>query len=171
MTCTTEEEYEFEDFDLMQNDEDDDLISNASSTHGSIRSSNSMICDNQDDVDEWEDLNEEERNVRHSESLKQLGNVAKKPMSPLILKDMLGVDGDLALKDIKKIREKTLAKEKRRLDTIYVAVKYFDAKMSERRKLLADGIKKSKSNTFSRRKYWWREKYRCRRKAFIDNSN
>jgi len=116
--CTTEEEYEFEDFELTQNDEDNDLFSNASSTHGSIRSSNSMIGDNQDDVAGWEDWNEEERNVRHSESLKQLGNVAKKPMSALILKDMIGVNGDLALKDIKKIREKTLAKEKQRLDTI-----------------------------------------------------
>ena len=48
--CTTEEEYEFEDFEPAQNDDDDDLISTASSTHGSIRSSNSMIGDNEDKV-------------------------------------------------------------------------------------------------------------------------
>jgi hypothetical protein len=80
-------------------------------------------------------------------------------MSKDILCDGLGVDGDLALKNIKKSHTTLQKKQKRKLEMVYDAVAHFEQKMKKRRIMLHENIKKSKSKTYERRTYWWREEY------------
>ena len=80
-------------------------------------------------------------------------------MSKNILKDMLGVDGDMAVKDIKIWREKKLAKEQRKINLIFIACIHFNKEMKQRRKRLTDNLNNSKNGTFARRQYWWRDKF------------
>ena len=56
-------------------------------------------------------LREAKRNETFDESLKKLGNVRKKRMSKDILKDILGNDTALLVKDTRKNRDKALKKE------------------------------------------------------------
>ena len=52
-------------------------------------------------VEDWEMLDKIQCNVTISSSLKKLSNVTKKLTSSLILKDMLGEDGDGAMCNVK----------------------------------------------------------------------
>ena len=88
-------------------DDDDDNISIVSSCMGSVESRNSDFGIEEEyapaevEVD-WSLLDADVRVEKIGDSLKRLGNVAKKKMSPLIEKDMLGFDGELAIKGCKK---------------------------------------------------------------------
>ena len=68
------------------------------------------------DVEPWESLNDDVRELKIENSLKKVGNVRKKKMSKLILKDMLGKDGKNQLKQIKKKHEKTLKRKRKKID-------------------------------------------------------
>lgn len=46
-----------------------------------------------------------------------------------------------------------------KLDGIHESVQTFERKRSARMSLLRDDIEKSKSNTYGKRKYSWREQY------------
>ena len=81
-------------------------------------------------------------------------------MSKIILKDLLGVDGDHALKDLKKAREKKLKRNKRRIDEIYFAVTHFEDKCRKRRTNLKALAEQSKAGTYSRHRPKWEEEYR-----------
>ena len=72
-------------------------------------------------------------------------NVKKKSISNILLSDMLGEDGAATLKDFKKKREMTLAKELHKVDIIHLAVCYFEERMKKRRAILLDNIDKFKS--------------------------
>jgi len=69
-------------------------------------------------------------------------------MLPNILKDLLGNDGNHALKGIKKNHEKLLHREKCKLTQMYKAVSYFEDKMTKRRKTLRDRTDTSNKNTY-----------------------
>ena len=69
-------------------------------------------------------------------------------MSPNILKDLLGDDGNHALKGIKKNHEKLMYREKQKLTQIYKAVSYFEDKITKRRKILRDRTDTSNNNTY-----------------------
>ena len=161
--CTTEGHNQFEDFDLPSDEDDDDLVSVVSSCMGSLDGDGGLDVEDEEgpgeQEEDWERLNEKDKDARHSESLKHLGNVKKKCMSLNIMKDMLGFDGDHALKDIKKWREKKVAKERRKINMIFLAYIYFNKKMKERRKRLLDSLNKSKNGTFPRREYGWRDQF------------
>ena len=84
-------------------------------------------------------------------------------MNPNILKDILGVYADLSIKDIKKKHEKSVKREKRKLDMIYDSVVYFDKKMEKRRAVLEKGIarsiKRKAKGSFEKMDCWWRKEY------------
>ena len=80
-------------------------------------------------------------------------------MSPDILKDMLSVDGDLSLLQIKENRDETPANGRHKLGMLYLAMNYFKQKMEKRRRVLDECIDHSKKNTFARKEYWWKSKF------------
>ena len=47
---------------------------------------------------------------------------------------MLGADGDMTLKNVKEKHDKSLKKEKRKMDLLYLSINHFEQKMKERRK-------------------------------------
>ena len=155
-------------FEVDMECDDDENISIASSCVGD-RSANGNAevddvdgpADGDDDVvQDWETLDENDRSAKISETLKKLcGNVKKKRMSTHILKDVLGADGARASKGLGKKHTKKLRREKRKIESVYVAVKHFDEKMKKRRTMLHDNLQKSKTETFTRGTYWWRDKY------------
>ena len=108
---------------------------------------------------DWEQLNEKDREKTISNSLKKLDNVKKKRMSTFILKDMLGSDGEFALRGIKESHLQTVKKEEMKINNIYRAVKCFKQKMAIRRARLKANIEHSKNGTFSKWGYSWRDKY------------
>ena len=73
---------------------------------------------------------------------------------------MLGADGDMTLKNVKEKRDKTLKKEKIKLDLLYfLSINHFEQKMKKRRKNLDESMKRSKDGTYERREYGWKNKY------------
>ena len=103
------------------------------------------------EVDNWGTLDAHSRDVKIGESLKRLGNVRKKVISKDILKDMLGVDGDVSMVGEKEARENRIRKETRKLNVIYMSVVHFDRKMKRRMEQLKMNTEKSKTNTYARK--------------------
>ena len=69
------------------------------------------------------------------------------------------MDGDRVMVNVKKAREEKLKKELRKLNTIYMSVLHFDMKMKKRMENLRASIANSKTNTFARKSYNWRDRY------------
>ena len=61
--------------------------------------------------------------------MKKLGNVKKKAMSTFIMKDLLGSDGEIAVRGLKSKYLKALKRERMQVNQVYRAVKYFKMKM------------------------------------------
>ena len=74
-------------------------------------------------------------------------------MSNIIFSDMLDEDGLVILKDIKKKREKMLAKEVQKVNMIHLAVRYFEERMKKRGPILLENMDKSQKKNYSRRVY------------------
>jgi len=104
-------------------------------------------------------LNENEKDQKIGDALKQVGNIKKKKMSNIILLDMLGQDGKDTLKGIKQIRQKILSRDQLKIDNVYRAVTYFDQRMSLRRSILAENTKRSIEKTYVCREYSWKNEY------------
>ena len=85
--------------------------------------------------------------------LKKLGNIKKKEMSKFILKDLLGSDGEIAVRGLKSKHSKELKRERMQVNQVYRAVKYFKMKMDQRHMLLKKNIRDSRENTYPQRKY------------------
>ncbi len=81
-------------------------------------------------------------------------------MSTFIMKDLLGGDADAAVKNIKIQHEKVLNRDRRRVNEVYRAVKYFDVKFQKRRNQLELNLKQSMEGTYSKRQYSWRNDFR-----------
>ena len=159
---SAEDRADYDEFEVDVEGDDDDNISVVSSCVGSIgRGGDACVDDTNgpDDSEDWEMMGETERNETFDESLKKLGNVRKKRMSKHILKDMLGDDTALLVKDIKKNHDKALKKEKRKLDTVYIAVKHFENKMEKRRSMLKENIRKSVGKKYENKEYSWKSDY------------
>ena len=59
---------------------------------------------------DWEQLNEKDREETIANLLKNLGNVKKKRMSAFILKDMLDIDDEFVLRGIRELHLQTVEK-------------------------------------------------------------
>ena len=159
--CSTEEDRDYDDF------QDDaicvDDVSIASSTMGSVASiaEDSPVDDDLVNDQDWEDLNEKERESNIGNSLKQLANIKKKTkMSPFILKDMLGDDATALVKNIGKTHVKSVQRDCLIINDIYRCVKYFNHMFEERRKALKINTDNSKNATYAKPVYWYRDEFR-----------
>ena len=94
-------------------------------------------------------------------------------MSNLILLDILGTDGDLTLKDVKKSHQTIMNRERMIINDIYRAVKYFNQVFRKRRTSLMENSNKSEMGTYTKKSYWWRDECRKitkdKRKGIITN--
>ena len=94
----------YEEFEVNTQLDDDDDESYVSSCVGSCGDDEQLDLDEdgpgQSDEQGWSTMDETERNTAIAESLKHLGNVQKRPMSPLILKDGFGKAGIKQMKDV-----------------------------------------------------------------------
>ena len=126
-------------------------------SHGSIGAEDE---DAPDSAEPWETLSEEVCQLKIDDSLKKLGNVRKKKMSKLSLKDILGNDSKNQLKGIKQKHEEKLRRKQKKIEDVHRFVEMYENKMAERRKVLLDNISKSEQNAFDRKNYWWKEEYK-----------
>ena len=91
--------------------------------------------------------------------LKMLGNVKRRRMSPLIRKDLLGVDGQVAMIGMNKKYAKEIAREKIKLFLMRVWNRHFDLKMERRIAQLECRQSESESRTYKRFGFEWRNTY------------
>ena len=151
------------DYDQFESDCDGDSLPSMASTCCESQANNINQTEEEDrpaDADNWENLKEDDRSDKIEDALKHLGNVRKKKMSPNILKDLLGDDGNHAIKGIKTNHDNLIHREKRKLSEIYKAVSYFETKMSKRRSTLREKTASSNNNTYIRRKCYWRDAWK-----------
>ena len=160
LCINTDELGDYDEFDVEGGEDDDDLVSNSSSVFADDARTG-VIVEDQDGPGEedWERLNENEKDQKIGDALKQVGNIKKKKMSNIILLDMLGQDGKDTLKGIKQIRQKILSRDQLKIDNVYRAVTYFDQRMSLRRSILAENTKRSIEKTYVCREYSWKNEY------------
>ena len=156
--CSFEFDRDFEEFELETAGDDDENVSVVSSTMGSF--CNGETTDNlldatldEDSEEDWDPLNEEERDSSIKGSLQKLGNVKKRRMSTFIMKDMLGDDAKSSLAGVKKSHAKNVRQNKLMINEIYRAVKYFDQKFKIRRNNLEKSIVQSRNQTYTKRNY------------------
>jgi aspartyl aminopeptidase len=76
-----------------------------------------------------------------------------------MLKDPLGLDGDLAMKDEAKRHEKKKLEKKRPFVMIKVACRHYNTGMNKKCKYLHDDINKSKNGTYDKMDYSWMREY------------
>ena len=96
------------------NEEAHDKVSHSSSVFVYDDEANVTVDDVNGPTNEdyWGNLNKRGKDSKIGNRLKHMGNVKRRKMSKLIWKDMLGRDGVATLKDLKKNRQKTLARDK-----------------------------------------------------------
>jgi hypothetical protein len=87
------------------------------------------------------------------------GRMKKHPVSIAILKDILGVDGDLAMVNEAKRHEKNKAQKKRPFEMIEVACIHFDSMMAKKCKLLEEDTKLAKEGKYKSMNYDWIGEY------------
>ena len=80
-------------------------------------------------------------------------------MSRLILKDMIGRDGAAPLTDLKKNHQRRLAREKRKIDNIFLACQFFDKRMQTRREMMQLKTQQSIAGTYTTQEYDWKNDY------------
>ena len=139
-------------------DSDDKEVSNSSSCFGSTGSNENPRVEDEDRLD-WDVLDEETRRIQIANSLKRLGNVKRRKISPHILTDYMSSEFHEGLTAMKKNYEDSVRREKMRVNSVFRAVVYFEKKMKTRRELLTESIKRSEGKSYSKPHYSWRERY------------
>ena len=77
-------------------------------------------------------------------TLKKLDNVKRRAYNKAAVTDIFAVGRERLMKDTKKQRQRAICKRARRLELVYLAVDYFQERMSKRRRILTDQIEKVK---------------------------
>ncbi len=128
---------------MNQNNDDDNesIVSNDESI--CPNRTEGVIVDNDSDSDGDEDLTEDERAKKSALALKKLGNINRKPLDSNAIIDIVVVGKLLLQKHLLKSRQKALRKQARKRDIIYHSMKYFSAQMEERRRHLAECLRRS----------------------------
>ena len=104
------------------------------------------------DEDDWENVNERDKDSKIRDDLKHMDNVKQK-MHIITVKDILVKGGVATLKDIKKTRQKMLAREKRKIDIIVLACRLFGMRIQKRKEMLQSKIQQSRAGTYTTREY------------------
>lgn len=109
--------------------------------------------------DESSDEDEEETEKKANSTLKHLGNIKKHRMSKLLFKDVIGEDGDEAVRHIKKAHQKEIGRVSKKMKFVQLVNRHFQKKIDDRMEALEIRTEASASNTFTKRNYSWRNKY------------
>jgi len=151
------------DYGAFESDSDDDSVESMASTccaaSNTVNAEEDVHVGGEHNEDDWENLKETERPEQIEIALKHLGNVKKRKMSTMILKDYIGDDGNAAVKGIKKSHDKLMQTQKRKIEHIHTAVSYFEAKMKVRREALANRCIQSINRTYPRQDNMWRNEW------------
>jgi hypothetical protein len=155
--------------DAVFDENDDEDRSTCSSTADSVETRNDRVLDDDianimidTDVAEtnaWENMTGEDRAMLAVSELKKLGNTARHKINKHCLLNTFE-SGKILCKNLKQQREKEIIADQRRLDIIYLAVKYFKMKMRDRIRRLDIAIAKSKQCTRVYELSLMEEKYR-----------
>ena len=150
-------------------DADDDIVSTVSTVAG-VEVENPMEDDNSDTEEP-----ELDTDTRIETSLKHLGNVQRKKRSPLLLKELLGDDGDDAMHGMKEKHLKALARTQNRINTVKLVNRHFENKLKQRMDALEVVIHDAANKTFPRRNRRWKSQFKEvmaeRRQSRINNNN
>ena len=116
-----------DEYDFGCGDEDDDAVSVVSSCMGDRSFDRTSTATDNDGPAGNDDVDDKQRDEivqdeNSSESLKKLGNVKRKEMSKFILKDLLGSDGEIAVRGIKSKHLKQLKREQMQINQVYHTV-------------------------------------------------
>ena len=95
---------------------------------------------------------------------KKVSRIPKKKLSPLIRKDLLGVDGDDAMHNAKKLYEKEKAREQKMIELIQISNGHFENKMKERMKRCLVNKRQSVDRLYKIHGFAWRKDF----KAILD---
>ena len=150
--------------DELDND-DDDNESTTSSVGIADERTQATAADIDDpstesDESRWDLLSDDLKAKEAKESLKQLGNIARRKLHKHATKDVF-VEGRMLLKkNIAKIRRKALRRAKRKYQLIMMSMSYFDTQMTYRRAILDSQMKKIERNQMSYVSRDWEEDYR-----------
>ena len=108
----------------------------------------------------WDLLSNEEKAKDAKDSLKALGNIARRTLHKHATKDVF-VEGDALLeKNIAKIRRKALRRTKRKYQLIMMSMSYFETQMTYRRAILDAQMKKIESNEMNYVGRGWEDDYK-----------
>ena len=117
--CNHAEDRDFDEFDDAS-DMSCSIQSSTMESHGSDAGGVGSVGNEMEtDVieEDWEQLNEKDREEELGKSMKKI-KMKKKEMSPFIMKDMLGGDGDACLTDLKKTHTKRLKAHELRVNEV-----------------------------------------------------
>ena len=124
----------------------------------------SSVCATQREApnQELSDNEEEEGDTdeKIQTSLKRLGNVQRKNRSPLLLKELLGVDGDDAMHGLTEKHLKSLETTKSRLETVRIVNRHFEGKLERRMDLLKKVTELSETKSYPKRNRSWKSQYK-----------
>ena len=129
--------------------EDGDDVSLMSSRAGSVLA----VEEDSDDEEEVPSESSIEETLRH------MANVRKKKMSSLIMKDLLGADGNAATVTMKRSHEKEKARLAKKEVLVKVANRQFEIKMQSRMMNLEKKCAQSKSKTYVQHNFKWRKQF------------
>lgn len=132
-----------------------DDVGSVVSSVADVEPSNPMEEDHSDAEEEVVDTEK-----RIQTSLKRIGNVQRKRRSPLLMKELLGVDGDDAMHGAKEKHLRSLARMKSRIDCVKLVNRHFECKIQRRMKALSDATTLSKTKQFVRRNRRWKTKFK-----------
>lgn len=148
----TNEDTRMDEFDHCDDECDADSL--MSSQAGSIAQPEEM---NDDTDNEDQTMNE----AAIASSLRNMANVKRKPRSDFLYKELLGIDGNEAMKDdmdVNHLKEK--AREKYKEMVITVANRHFEYKMEKRLEKLAHKRAQSSGKSYRVMDLGWRNRYR-----------
>ena len=136
---------------------DDDEMSDSESVFGEeIHFEVEVNEGEEDNAVMWKSLTEKELESNITDGLKKIGNVKKKPMSDLVLEDLLGSYGDKKLEKVVENRLKVLKRRQRQLDMIDKANRWYESRKERMRCYLDEKRSNSRNDTWVRRDYVWK---------------
>ena len=79
--------------------------------------------------------------------------VRRRPINKAVFKDVLGADGDIAMKGIAKNNKRNKNFQKRMFDMIKVACLYQDSRMNKKKRLLENAVADATADMYKRMDY------------------
>jgi hypothetical protein len=106
--------------------------------------------------------NEEEMEASVEQNLKKVANVRKMRPSAFLFKDLLGIDGEDVMHELKEMHKKAKERQAKKKLIVKVANRHFEWKMKKRMAKLERRRVASIEGSYPRRQLVWRLKYNDR---------